>query len=89
MANDPKRDAELAIARLQARKEMRSADLDEDSAVITERARAKVPPSTPPVAKGLIAVLHTLPPWGRVIVALALIAALAGTGLAAKVAGWF
>lgn len=89
MANDPKREAELAIARLQARKEMRSADLDEDSAVITQRARENVPSSTPPAAKGIVAVLGLLPPWGRVLVILLALVLLGGSGIAAKVAGWF
>ena len=89
MADDPKRIAELAIARLETRKEMRSADLDEDSAVITARAKQKVssaPPSGFSKARG---VLELLPPWGRVIVVLAVLALLGGSGLAAKLAGWF
>lgn len=89
MANDPRREAELAIARLKTRKEMRSADLDEDSAVITQRAREKVPSSAPAAAKGLAAILQLLPPWGRVVVLLALLAAIASGGLMARVAGWF
>lgn len=88
-ADDPRRQAELAIARLETRKEMRSADLDEDSAVITERARSKVSSAPPSGFSKGTRLLELLPPWGRVIVVLAVIGALAGSGLAAKLAGWF
>jgi hypothetical protein len=85
---DPKREAELAIARLRTRKEMRSAGDEEDSTVIEKEAITRRGKSVPAPARGLVAVLDKLPPWGRVIVLLALIA-LVASGAGAKLAGWF
>lgn len=92
MTRQPPTTRQEAIARLRYRSELRSIGADEDSAVIHATAAtdqpAKPPSSTPAPAKALIAVLASFPPWGRVLVALAVIAALAGSsallGLVAK-----
>lgn len=92
MATDPRltgpaldRALELEEARLSERVRMRmDSHQDEDTGVIEIRAaenvKAASAASTPPHAKSLIAVLNTLPGWGRVVVLLALIAALATGG---------
>lgn len=91
MANDPRRDAEIALAQLKVRKEMRSADLDEDSNVIEREALSRRPKSDPAPVRWTVAVLNTLPQgWGRVIVVLALIGAVTAIVITTgKVAGWF
>lgn len=68
---------------------MRSAGEDELSEVIEREAaqRTKPPSSAPYPAKGIVAILDKLPPWGRVIVLLALLLTFASTGLASKLAG--
>lgn len=73
------RDAKLAIERLRTRAELRSAGEDELSDVIEQEARRRVetPSSTPAPAKGLVAVLNTLPAWSRVVVVLAILAVVA------------
>lgn len=73
---------ELEEARMSERVRMRlDSHQDEDTAVIEARAKEAVKAeSTPPHAKSLVAVLNTLPGWGRVVVLLALIAALATGG---------
>ena len=78
-----------ALERLRVRAEMRSAGDDEDSTVIEQQAVSRRPKSEPPHVRGVVAILQTLPPWGRVLVLLALLAVIASGGLAAKVAGWF
>lgn len=69
--------------------ELRASYPDEDSSVIEREALSRAPKSssTPPHAKGLVAILAMLPGWGRVVVLLALIAALAAGGLGSKLAG--
>ena len=89
MVDDPRREAELAIARLETRKEMLSAGEEEDSAVIDLRARQKISSASPSGFSKAKGVLEMLPPWGRVIVVLALIVALGGSAILAKLAGWF
>lgn len=81
------------LEKLKVRAEMRSADELENSAVIAERAESRAPKSssTPAPARGLVAVLNTLPPWGRVIV-LVMLGALVGSGAFGALAdklGWF
>lgn len=85
----------LSLERLKVRAEMRSAGEDELSDVIDREARARsLSPksaSTPAPARGLVAILNTLPPWGRVIV-LVMLGALAGSGAFTALAekfGWF
>jgi hypothetical protein len=96
MATDPKlagRELDearrLEFAKLEVRQETRtrnqllSSPEEEDTGVIESEALQRVkagPSSTPPHAKSLVAVLNTLPGWGRVVVLLALIAALATGG---------
>jgi hypothetical protein len=81
-------DGKRAIERLKVRREMRSADLEEDSTVIEQKAYSRRG-SVPAPARGLAHVLDKLPPWGRVIVIVALIVALVVSGVGAKLAGWF
>jgi hypothetical protein len=78
-----------AVASLEIRHEKRlrnqllSSPEEEDTGVIESEALQRVkagPSSTPPHANSLVAVLNTLPGWGRVVVLLALIAALATGG---------
>ena len=78
-----------ALERLRIRAELRSAGDEEDSQVIEQQAISRRPKSDPAPVRGLVAILNTLPPWGRVLVVLALLAVVASGGLAAKVAGWF
>lgn len=86
----PVDEAKRALDRLHARAELRSAGEDEDSAVIEERALSRRPKSDPVPVRGLVAVLNTLPPgWGRVLVVLALIAAIAALVAGGKLASWF
>lgn len=104
MAADHKRESELAIERLKVRQErverkmrgeLRSADFEDDSAVIEQEAHsrhAEKGGSVPAPARGLKAILELLPPWGRVVVLLALfvlVAALAIGGALEAVKGWF
>lgn len=82
--------AKERIERLRYRAELRSIGEEEDSALIQQEAakRSKAPSSGPPAhAKGLVAVLNTLPPWGRVLVLLALLGALVAGGLVSNLAG--
>lgn len=84
-------DRKLAIERLKVRAELRSIGDDEDSQVIEAEAQSRRVKSVPATARGLVAVLDKLPPWGRVIVlvvgiAAGLASALLGGG---KLAGWF
>lgn len=73
------------------RKRMRSAGDEEDSTVIEREALSRRPKSDPAPVRGIVAVLNTLPQgWGRVIVALAIVAAI--TAIVIKTgqgAGWF
>lgn len=68
---------------------MRSAGDEEDSTVIEKEAVTRRGKSLPAPARGLVAVLEELPPWGRVVVLVALIGALVASGAGAKLAGWF
>jgi hypothetical protein len=99
MAADDRR---LAIERLKIRAEMRSnPDEEEDTGVIDQRAAERMKPisSVPPskrgtigeVFRGLLAVLNTLSPTGRLVFLLVLLAVLAtSTSPAwfASVKGW-
>lgn len=89
MSSDGRR---LAIERLRVRAEMRSAGDVEDSTVIEQEAQSRAPKkadSTPAPARGIVAVLNTLPPWGRVIFLLAVVVALVSSGLTwATLSGW-
>lgn len=64
-------------------------DLEEDSTVIEREARSRRPTSVPAPARGIVAILDKLPPWGRVIVLVVLIGAAVASGIGAKLAGWF
>ena len=80
MASDVER--KEALERLRRRAELRSAGEDELSGEIAREATMRVQratASTPAPARGLVAVLNTLPPWGRVIV-LVMLGALAASG---------
>lgn len=84
-------DRKLALERLRVRAEMRSAGDDEDSNVIEREALSRAPISSVPArAKGIVAILNTLPAWSRPLIVLAAIAAatLAVLG-GSKLAGWF
>jgi hypothetical protein len=77
-------DRRLAIEKLRVRAELRSAGDDEDTGQIEVAAmsrRPAKPNSTPAPARALIAVLNTLPSWGRVLLLLAIVAALVGGGM--------
>lgn len=80
-------DGKRALERLRVRREMRSMDLEEDSTVIEKEAHSRRG-SVPAPARGLVAVLDRLPPWGRVVFLLALLGALVASGVGAKLAGW-
>jgi len=77
-------DSKLALERLrvreQRREELRSVSDDERSELVEREAQERVngpSSSTPAPAKGLVAVLNTLPAWSRVVVVLALLAVVA------------
>lgn len=91
----------LAIAIVSKRAQLRSAGEDEISAVIHEEAlreeakrrEREQPPkssSTPAPAKGIVAVLNTLPPWSRPVVLVVFGCLLGGGGLLAILTrlGW-
>lgn len=64
-------------------RELKEADPDEISEVaedVVRAMRASRPDSTPATAKGIVAVLNTLPPWARLPALLAVIAAAAYGG---------
>lgn len=84
-------DGKRALERLRVRREMRSHGDDEDSSVIEREALSRRPKSDPAPVRWTVAVLNTLPQgWGRVIVVLALIAAVTAIVITTgKVAGWF
>ena len=83
-------DRKLALERLRVRAEMRSIGDDENSAVIEQEALSRRPKSVPTEARGLVAILNTLPQgWGRVVVVLALIVAVATLIAGGKIARWF
>jgi hypothetical protein len=81
---------ELEEARLSERVRMRlDSHEDEDSTVIEQRAAESVKASpTPPRYKLYQRIIDRLPPWGLVIVLLALLAAVVATG-GTKLAGWW
>jgi len=85
-------DRNLAIERLRARAELRSADLEEDTGQIEVTALSRAPKSssTPAPARGIVAVLNTLPAWSRPIVLVIFGLLLGGGGLWALLAraGW-
>jgi hypothetical protein len=76
-------DLSAATERLKIRAEMRSHGDQEDTGVIEREALSRAPKSEshPPRSKIALRVLDTLPPWGRVIVLLAIIGALGASGL--------
>ena len=80
--------AKQALIRLRVRREMRSAGDEEDSGLIDVEAKSRREKSVPAPARGLKAILETLPPWGRVVFLLALLAAIVASGVGAKLAGW-
>ena len=74
------READVANQRLEIRADMKSCDEEEDSVVIEQRLvesqrRPRHISDAPPKVKALTRVLELLPPFGRVIVVLALIGA--------------
>lgn len=73
---------ERALLRLEARARLRSAGEEELSEVIEREALSHAPKSasTPAPVRGLVAVLNTLPSWGRVMILLAIVAACFGSG---------
>ena len=85
---------ELEEARLSERVRMRlDSHEDEDSTVIDARAAAQVKhDSSPPkdsIARQLVYVLNTMPPWSRPFVVVVLVLVFAGSGWSlASVAGW-
>ena len=82
-------DGKRALERLKVRREMRSMNEEEDSQVIEREALSRRPQSVPAPARGIVAILDKLPPWGRVIVLVVLIGAAVASGIGAKLAGWF
>lgn len=76
-------DRQLELEKLKVRAELKSADLEEDTGLIEIEAklRAEKQSSTPAPAKGIVAILNTLPPWGRVAVLLALLGVVAASGM--------
>jgi hypothetical protein len=76
-------DRNLAIERLRARAELRSADLEEDTGQIEVTALSRAPKSssTPPRAKFVLALLNAKPSWQMVIIVLAALGALFGGGM--------
>jgi hypothetical protein len=79
----------LVHERLKVRAELRSAGEEELSDVIEREAHSRRAASVPAPARGLAAILDKLPPWGRVIVLVVLIAAVVASGVGAKLAGLF
>jgi len=81
-----------ARSELDIRAEMKSADLDEDTGQIEVEAISRAPKSsTPAPARGIVAVLNTLPPWGRVAVLIGVLALLGASGVVGAVLaklGW-
>lgn len=81
-----------ARTELEIRAELKSAGDDEDTGVIEREALSRAPKSSsvPAPARGLIAVLNTLPGWGRVVILALLIGFLGGSGLWALLGrlGW-
>lgn len=71
------------IDELAYRAELRSTGEDEDTGIIEMAQKS----STPAPAKGVVAVLNTLPPWGRVAVLLAVLGVVAASGLVGAVLG--
>ena len=82
-----------ARTELEIRAELKSADLEEDTGVIEREALSRAPKSSsvPAPARGLIAVLNTLPGWSRPIVLVVAILAVGGGGLLAvlRSLGWW
>lgn len=85
-------DRRVALEALEIRAELKSADLDENTAQIEREAVSRAPKSssTPAPARGIVAVLNVLPPWGRVFILALLIGFLGGSGLWALLGrlGW-
>lgn len=93
MAQQDDQDRKRNLERMVERAKMRSIGEEENSEVIDKRVDERMPKSssTPAPARGIVAILNTLPPWGRVIVLL-MLGALAATGALGALwdkLGWF
>lgn len=81
-----------ARSELEIRAELKSADLEEDTGEISVEAISRAPKSssTPAPAKGIVAILNTLPRWSRPVVLVLVVLTLGGGGLWALLArvGW-
>lgn len=77
------KDRRIGIETISRHAELADAGLDEDTGVteIEAKTRAEKQSSTPAPAKGIVAVLNTLPPWGRVAVLLAIVGVVAASGM--------
>lgn len=75
-----RRETDLALTRLEVRAEQRSADFEEDSAVIHMEAEQRVAARTgsdpPKAAKGIVHVLNAVKTPAQAIVALAIVVAI-------------